>query len=540
MVLTTTPEQLDEWLRHPEGTRLEFKSAHGGFNSKYDLPDYTAALANEGGGKLILGVDDDSHTVVGTSAFIGTYHELSHELFQSIDHRVEVEEVLHPDGRVVVFHVPNRPKGRPVRSNGHFTYPMRLGESLTEMDSETLRGILAEISEDFTAQPVPGLSIEDLDEAAIELLKQRRAAKLKRPDLVDSSTEQLLRDLELLSVDGLTRAALILLGRSTVLTRHLPDDEVIFEWRQTVGKVPHDYRETWRGPILLVHDQIWAAISARNARTPYQEGFIEHEILAFDERSIREAVLNAITHRDYSLGGQSIFIRATPESILVESPGGFLPGVTPENALAQSQWRNRRLAETLERLDLVNRSGQGLDDIFTKTISDGKGIPDLTKSDTRHVRLVVPTRVLDVGFVRYLERVAKEKKLLFSTTDLLELERIRTEQTVGNLHSRDKFLTAGIIERIGRGRGTKYILSYSYYESQHRAGVHTRLVGLTRDEKKALILKHLAKKPAGMTDFIDALPDLKRESISKILQELKRAGKIEHRGSRKAGLWQLL
>ena len=66
---------------------------------------------------------------------------------------------------------------------------------------------------------------------------------------------------------------------------------------------------------------------------------------------------------------------------MIESPGCFPPGITIENILYSTAWRNRCIAETFEKAGLVERSGQGMDDIFGNTIQEGKGLPDLSKSD---------------------------------------------------------------------------------------------------------------------------------------------------------------
>lgn len=144
----TTTEEFNGWLQKPEGCNLEFKAAKNNFNAEKDLPDYCAALSNEGGGKLILGVDHKGE-VVGTTAFRGTYNKLSHELLNKIKIRVDVEELNHPNGRVLIFHIPPHPQGRPIKSTGSYTYPMRAGESLTEMDEITLKSILNETPQTF-------------------------------------------------------------------------------------------------------------------------------------------------------------------------------------------------------------------------------------------------------------------------------------------------------------------------------------------------------------------------------------------------------
>src|SRR3990170_7279842 len=103
----STGKEFDTWLQLPEDMTLEFKAARNSFSREKDLPDYCAALANEGGGKLILGVNNNRE-IVGTKAFEGTYNRLSNELLSNIRVRVDVEELLHSKGRILIFHVPAR------------------------------------------------------------------------------------------------------------------------------------------------------------------------------------------------------------------------------------------------------------------------------------------------------------------------------------------------------------------------------------------------------------------------------------------------
>ena len=121
-MIKTNIEQFEKWLHRQEDIDLEFKEAKAKFDSKCDLPDYCAALANEGGGKLILGVDDTGK-VVGTNAFKGTVNKLSHELFTKLRIQVDVEEYSHSDGRVLIFHVPVRSRGQLVKSTGELFIP---------------------------------------------------------------------------------------------------------------------------------------------------------------------------------------------------------------------------------------------------------------------------------------------------------------------------------------------------------------------------------------------------------------------------------
>lgn len=534
----TTIDEFNKWLQRHEDLSLEFKTAENSFSRDKDLPDYCAAFSNTGGGKLILGVAPN-RIVVGTKAFLTTYNALSHELLQKLRIRIDVEELILPEGRVLIFHIPPHPQGQPVKSTGKYKFPMRFGESLTEMDNLTLKRIFNETDMDFSSQIVTGLSLIDLDDQAIENFRKLWAQKAQRKDYLSYPNEKTLRAIGLLSEKGLNYACLILFGKKEKIDELAPGSEIIFEWRQDSKKIPYDYRNNWREPFFKIYNDIWEAINARNIRYPFQEGLFQREIYAFSEKPIREAILNAVAHRDYTLHSRSIFIKASPEEFLIESPGGFPHGITIENILRETYWRNRRIAETLEKAGLVERSGQGMDDIFEGTIKEGKGLPDLSGSDDLSVRLRIPAQVKDKNFILFIEKITKEKQILLSFDEIYALEKIRDMQPVTEIEYKKNFLDIGIIERVGRTRGAKYILSHKYYTYGDRVGEHTRLKGLSREKCKALIIEHLKQNKGYLYDLRTTFPELKPMDISNLLQELKKENKIEHIGSARTGYWKL-
>jgi len=529
----TSIEQFNSWLALDEGENLEFKTAANQFSKDKDLPDYCAALANERGGKLILGVNNE-RTVIGTKAFAGKHNRLSNELLNKLGIRVDVEELRHPQGRVLIFHIPSRPIGSLVKSSGKYKYPMRAGESLVEMDLGTIKQILNETQPDFTADIVPGLVLDELNISAIEILNKKWAKEAQRTDYLGFDAEKTLRNLGLRTDTGITYAALLLVGKAEALRKYLPDAEIIFEWRNNPKQTHYDFRKNWRNAFVEIDDDIWNTINARNIRIPFQEGFFQREVWGFDEKSIREAVHNAVMHRDYTYKNRSIFIKASPEEFNIASPGGFPPGITLENILYERAWRNRTLAEAFEKIGFAERSGQGLDDIFERSIKDGKGLPDLSKTTKDMVRLSIPAQVKDKDFILYLERITNERQMLLSFEEIYELEKIREHQRIEKPEFKDKFIKLGIIEPIGKGRGTKYILSSRYYENIGQSGKHTRIKGFNRNQLKELIFNHIREgKPSQRTDFMTGFSEYKPKDISNILQELKKEEKIVFIGNKK-------
>ena len=533
------PEDIEDILRNREHEVLEFKEAKNNFDSR-ERSDYCTAIANAGGGRLLLGVDDIGN-IVGTSVYRETLNKVPHDVYQKIGITVSVEEVPHSKGRVVVFDVPPRPVGRRVKSDGHYKYPIRKGESTVEMDDEDTRKILNEVRPDFSAGIVEGLTIEDLEEDAIANFRKRRVEKTGNSGLETEPVERILKDAGLVRNGEITHACLILLGKREIITNLLPQSEVIYEWRSAVQQIHHDFRKSWRAPYFAVYDEIWETIYARNLRTPYQEGFVQQEVLAFDEKSCREAVNNAIAHRDYSIGGRSTIIHASPDAFTVVSPGGFPMGITPENILeAAPHWRNRLIAEAFEQTKLVERSGQGIDNIFEASIRQGKGLPSFQGTDNNTVQINVPAKVQDAEFIKFLEKLVNEKQINLSFDEILELEQLRGSKLLPSLRHKEKFLRLGIVERVGKTKGTKYMLSHRYYTHKEKPGIYTKIKGITREHKKQLILEHINREGSGRRDdFLDAFPKLKTSDISNLLQELKRGGKIERIGSDRAGYWQL-
>ena len=139
--MPTTREQLQHWLTEPEGTNLEFKEAKQNFHFE-KLVEYCVALANEGGGKIVLGVTDRRpRRIVGTAAFAEPGRAEA-GLHDRLSHRIPVEEMLTAEGRVLVVHVPARLPGTAWQIGGR--YLKRAGDELAALSDPELRTIYAE------------------------------------------------------------------------------------------------------------------------------------------------------------------------------------------------------------------------------------------------------------------------------------------------------------------------------------------------------------------------------------------------------------
>ncbi len=526
---------VEELQNAPEGEHFEFKEAKARFDFR-EAVKYCCALSNSGGGKLVLGITDKRpRKVVGSKAFEQperTRKGLMEKLHVLVDF-----EIMEQDGkRVLVFTVASRPVGLPIQVNGVAWW--RDGDSLMPMPEDVRRGIYEETDFDFSSSICVGASLSDLDENAIDVFRAKWLEKKGQKRIKSLSPEQLLMDCEAVTDEGVTYAALALFGKRASLGKYLPQSEIIFEYRSSDASGPAAQREEFRVGFFACYDRIWELINLRNDRQHYQEGFFVFDIPTFNERVVREAILNAVSHRNYQLGG-SVFVRQYPNRLVVENPGGFPKGVTLENILDRQSPRNRRIAEILALCGLVERSGQGMNLMYELSIMEAKQLPDFNGTDDNFVRITLNGLVLDKTMLSLINKIGNDRLESMSTADFLVIDALYHEKKLpGNLRPRLKrLIDLGIVEHLSRN---KYVLARSLYEVTGKSGVHTRIVGLDRDTNKELLLKHIRKNGGKGTPFKEleqVLPSYSKNQIRVLVRELRADNLIYAVGKTSATRW---
>ena len=148
-------------------------------------------------------------------------------------------------------------------------------------------------------------------------------------------------------------------------------------------------------------------------------------------------------------------------------------------------------------------------------------------------------------FVRFLEKLGAERLASFGTHDFLVLDYVRNERPIPeSLRERlDRLLEFGVIERVGRGRGTRLMLSRSLYAAMGATGAYTRKRGLDHETNKALLLKHLkdsGTKGCPLSELQQVLPQLLPRQIQRLIHELYEEKKVRLEGQRRWARWFLL
>ena len=527
--------------------KAEFKRAEQG-NFAYDggsrvkpserrkcILGYVTAFCNEGGGYLVLGMEDAyPHKVVGTKQNEGTLGYLESSIYRDTQIRPVIydlyEDEVNKTGRVVVIEIPPRPVGKLFRFED--VALMRVGEELKPMSDEMIFSILQEHEPDFSADICDSITINDLDAEAIRILKQKYATKQKNLTLPDS---QVLSDLNLIKNEKVTNAALILVGKQEVLNSQLPQASVILEFRKSESLVPYTNRQVYSQPFYKMIDQLWHDIDLRNDKIDVSENSYIFNIPYFNEEVIRESINNAIAHRDYRRTSETV-IKQYPQKMIIMNTGGFPLGVTVENLLrVQSTPRNRLLADVLAKTGIVERSGQGIDKIYKNTLSEGKDEPDYSHSDPFRVELHLSAVIKDKAFAMFLDSeqrdLPEEERL--SVFEVMALNYIRE----GKSEHVDKeilknLLDRKLIEKRGKTRGTYYILAKSYYELCGKEGEYSKKDDWSASQALPIVMAHFKTfKIAKMKDFVSLLDShMSRRQVRTTIEQYVTQGYLTKEG----------
>ena len=119
-----------------------------------------------------------------------------------------------------------------------------------------------------------------------------------------------------------------------------------------------------------------------------------------DNRAFRESLVNAYSHRDYSMLGR-VRVQLNDEGLTISNPGGFIEGINIHNLLdAEPHGRNPVLADALKRIGLAERTGRGIDRIFEGSLLYGRLLPDYSASTDSRVSLFIPKSMPDKAFIK--------------------------------------------------------------------------------------------------------------------------------------------
>jgi ATP-dependent DNA helicase RecG len=507
------------------------------------VADAASCFANADGGVVVVGVDDKA---TGPSAFIGTPCDtawLQNRIRQLVGIEVQVMEVTVEGNRIVTVAV--EPSSIPVAdSSGR--YRRRQGRDCQAMTGAELGQFSVDRSgTDWSSAP-SSATFSDTDPAAMLQLREwlRQSAEASREDLAARDDRALLHQLGLSTPDGkLNRAGELLCVR---LPGRGPLIDFIF--RPAPGADTELRLDPSEAPLAIVLSEVEAAINGHNPVFILPAGLTVGQIRALPELALREALVNAVAHRDWAAQGP-IRVQLEGTMLTVTNPGGFLPGVTAETVItAPPRSRNSQLARALRGLRLAESEGIGVDRMYRETVRQGLPTPDIEEfPDGKGIRCVLmggPPDMAVIGVVSSLPHPASQ-----DVDILLLLNRLLTVATVNATQlapiiQKSRAQAVAAIERALEAELVVMSSQVSYYRLADgpRHALAKKLPYMRRTEAEyAKVIGDLlaASGEIRARDLIDVC-GIKPVRASQALSQAVESGLLERHGELGAGVYYTL
>ena len=405
-----TTEEFKKILLKGETDTVEFKSWVKARNQKEIIAlavDELIAFANHKGGTVYFGVEDNPVEVTGCNhdydsqrIIEGIYDKTRPSLF------VDIEDFEYEGKLVIAISVKSDGK---IYTTTDGRCLKRLGKNSKPLYPDELSNVYSAVQNpDFSGRIIRESTLDDINKLEVYNLKEKLRVRDPKSTLPDLEDNDFLRDLHLIKHDGdaerLTVAGLLFVGKEISIQRLLPQAEVIYLHYSSDNLEEYDARQDMKVPLITVIDKLTERVRTYGKIENIQVGLFRLEVEEFPERVFQEALLNAMSHRDYQ-SNAAVYVKQYPDRIVIENPGGFLDGITENNIITHpSVPRNKLIAETLQNLKYVQRTGQGVDIIFKDMVSMGKPYPRY-RSFNDAVSLTIFSAIDNKKFVKFITEV---------------------------------------------------------------------------------------------------------------------------------------
>lgn len=449
-----TVQELSDLLRQGESQTLEFKET---LNN--EAMETIAAFANSGGGTLAIGVEDDG-TPRGVMLGSETLRDWANHIAQAAHVHPQFSPREHDGKTVVLVEVLESPL-KPVPCRGR--YFKRVGSSNRQMtDDDLTRAVLDKVGVTWDEVVEPRATLEDLDPEELRRFRTLCNQKERRliPDAEDNAT--VLQKLGLMREDRLLRAAVLVFGKAP--------ERFYSSARVKVGR--------FRSPTDIVDDRLLGGSLLRQVedtmlyfRERLQRRFefvgqpAREVIWEYPLEALREAITNAVCHRDY-LDTAQIQVWWYDDRLVFFNSGGVPAPLTVEQLKEPhpSKPRNHKIAEMFYYAGLIEQWGRGIQKPVDECASAGLPEPEF---EERTGGLWVTFRQ-DLLTEEYLRSLGLNERQLQAVTYVREKGKITNKEyqkltgvskPMATIDLRQLVSAAVFVRRGVTGRGTEYALA---------------------------------------------------------------------------------
>jgi ATP-dependent DNA helicase RecG len=543
-------------LPSAESLTVEFKSDLKKLPDR-ELVEAIVCLANAEGGELWLGVEDDGRPTglhVDHQMLAGLAGMVAARTSPSLTVRATSVEAA---GVVVARIEVPKAQGEVATNNGVYLRRRLKSDGSPECVAMLPHERISRASSfgliDVSGQPVAGTTLADLDPLERERLRQAVQQYGGDRVLLELDDEALDGALGLTArlPDGTrvpTLTGLLLVGRESALRERVPTHEFAF---QVLAQQAVRFNEFRRFPLLKALDWLETNFRPYNPEEEIQVGLFRVPVPMVDMAAFREAVANALIHRDYHRLG-AVHVRLEDEALVVSNPGGLMDGVTLANLLVtEPRPRNRALADAMKRVGVVERSGRGVDTIFRGMLKFGRPSPDYSRTDSHSVVVRLPTEPADRDFRRLVVEEERRRSAelpidsLIALAAVRELKRVTAEELAGRIQrdsgsakrTLEALTEAGLVEAHGNARGRSYTLSAAVYQRQGDKAAYTRQAGFTDLQNEQLVLNYVRQHGQIKRADVMELCRLGENQTKALLSRLKGDGRLTQHGTRRGSYY---
>ncbi|MHB9055767.1 MAG: ATP-binding protein [Paludibacteraceae bacterium] len=534
-----------------ENTFVEYKSlkkvtsGDAGFK---DLAATCVCLANAQGGSIIIGIEDKdrfppANQVITVDIANKTITRLRSLCFNVGMVLNEIE--THVNGGQF-FSLRILPTLKSVATTSDGKILIRIGDQCQPVRGEDIVRLASE-KDAFQWELQPRHT--DLSQISNETIKwfadEIRKSDRVKPFVKELSDIEIVEHYSLIQDGSLTNLGVLWLGNASQrskLVYPLTIQYIVYDdLEKKIRK--EDWSDYSMNPKELLLDIEKKAIELAYY-DEFPNGLFRNKIRHYDERLIRELLINAIAHKSYTISGD-IFIKVYPDRLELTNPGGLPLGITKDNILHSVSRRNPHLIRLLHDLKLMEGEGSGYDLIYEITGRDAKPFP-VVYSDFNATTVIQYSKVLNEEAVLIIDFIAKNFQLSqkeyivlgiiarhtkVAATLLIKELQLNDEERLASYIN--KLLENAILIKRGVKKGTEYLINPKLISSS-KINIKPTLITIEPHRLKALIIEDLERYPKSrISDIAKRLPDVLLNDIRKCVYKMVEDNVIKVEGANK-------
>ena len=438
-------------MTNTESQSVEYKQIW-----RNDCLKAVSAFANSTGGMLIIGLDDH-----GQSTGLKNVKKLLEDIPNTIRNKLGIIPSVEPDkkSRKDIINITIVPSSVPISYNGKFY--LRSGSTVQELTGKDLTDfLLQKTGNAWDAEVDDQVGWAALEKSTIEDFKRYAVDRI--PSIVqETDFKIILQKLNLIEKQNLKRAAVLLFSSQTQrfyshacvkIGRFLTDTDI-----QTTDIVKGNLFTQLENTLEILRTKYLVS----NIR---YEGIHRRDILEYPYEALREAVINALIHRDY-LSFSQIQIRVYPDKLVIMNAGSLPPEVPVESLKTNhlSRPRNKLLAETFYYAGYIEAWGRGTLKIVEQCLENGLPEPDFKAENS----VMTVTFYKDNWTEEKLKKRGLNDRQIKAVIYVKENGKITNQEYQVICETSNRTATRGLTELVSlkifqqigtTGKGTKYVL----------------------------------------------------------------------------------